>query len=109
MGTLVVAVFLYGFFEARRLLEGPQISIVTPEGGVATSSTAVLVAGTAANISFLTINDKPSHTDESGNFSELLVPPPGITVVTVSGVDRFGRTVSQSVSVTMLNYCSTIG
>ncbi|MEK7612579.1 MAG: hypothetical protein AAB449_00305 [Patescibacteria group bacterium] len=94
----------YGIFEARRLLEGPQIVLISPQNGSATSS-AVWVTGTAHNISFLTVNDQHSYTDEGGTFRELLVPPPGVTVITVAGVDRFGRKTTESVSITMLNYC----
>ena len=101
----VVLVGGYGLFEARRLIEGPVITITYPLDGSATSSTGVIIAGTAQNISFLTINDLPSYTDKSGNFSELLSIPPGFTVLTVQAVDRFGRRAERSVSIQVLNYC----
>lgn len=101
----ILLVVGYGLFEARRLLEGPEITINSPRDGIATSSRAVLIAGNAQNIAFLSINDNPSFTDESGNFRELLSLPPGYTVITVAAVDRFGRTARKSVSITMLNYC----
>jgi hypothetical protein len=95
----------YGLFEARRLIEGPVITIDSPVNESATSSTGVIISGTALNISFLAINDKPSYTDQAGHFDELLSIPPGFTVLTVSAVDRFGRRASKSVSITVLNYC----
>lgn len=107
-GLFIAMAFLliaYGLFEARRLLEGPRISIISPVDGSATSSPTVLIEGTATNIAFLTINDKPSFTDEAGHFRQLLSPPPGYTVVTVAATDRFGRRASKSVSITMLNFC----
>ncbi|OGC81090.1 hypothetical protein A2943_01445 [Candidatus Adlerbacteria bacterium RIFCSPLOWO2_01_FULL_51_16] len=107
-GLFTVAVLLllgYGLFEAWRLLEGPQLSILSPVDGSATSSPAILIEGTAKNIAFLTINDKPSYTDETGHFRQLLSVPPGYTVVTVAATDRFGRRASESVSITMLNFC----
>lgn len=102
-----VVVIGYGLFEARRFLEGPQISITSPTNGSATSSPAVHITGTAQNISFLTINDAPAYTNKAGYFSATLSPPTGYTVVTVAAVDRFGRRASQSVSIQVLNYCST--
>ncbi len=101
----IVAVIGYGLFEGRRLIEGPQISIKTPSNGSATSSSAVIVSGTAQNISFLTINDAPAYTDESGHFAVTLSPPPGYNVFTVRGVDRFGRRASKQVVFTVVNYC----
>ena len=105
----VIAVFgvlAYGLFEARRLLTGPQITIEAPRDGSATSTSAVVIEGRANNISFLTINDKPAFTNESGHFSVTLSPPVGYTVFTVAAIDRFGRRASKSISITILNYCT---
>jgi hypothetical protein len=101
----VVAVVLYGLFEARRLLEGPRILITSPAGGAAVAEPLVRIAGEAHNIAFLTINDSPAFTDEEGNFELLLTPPAGYTVFTVAATDRFGRSVREEVSITTLNYC----
>lgn len=106
---LILLAFGYGLFEARKLIEGPQITIIAPVNGSATSTTGVLIEGYAQNISFLTINDAPAYTDTSGKFVELLSPPPGVTVLTVAAVDRFGRRASKSVSINVLNYCPVNG
>src|SRR3989344_3121382 len=102
---VVLAVVLYGLFEARRLIEGPYINIEYPADGSATSTTLVTVVGTAENISFLTINDAPSYTDEAGEFVYRFSPPAGYTTVTVAATDRFGRRASKSVSFNVVNYC----
>jgi hypothetical protein len=107
VGCAIAVLLGYGLFEGRKLIEGPQISIKSPSNGGATSSSAVIVSGTAENISFLTINDAPAYTDESGRFSVTLSPPPGYTVFTVRGVDRFGRRTSKQVAFTVVNYCPT--
>lgn len=101
----IVFVSAYGLFEGRKLLEGPQITITSPRDGSATSSSAIVIAGEAQNISFLTINDLPAFTDESGHFKETFSPPSGYTVVTVASIDRFGRRASKSVSINVLHYC----
>ncbi|MES2203199.1 MAG: hypothetical protein V4474_02700 [Patescibacteria group bacterium] len=102
---LGVGLIGYGLFEARKLLQGPEITIDYPADGSATSSASVVIAGIAQNISFLTINDSPAYADESGNFSETLTPPPGYTVLTVAATDRFGRRISRSVTINVLTYC----
>jgi hypothetical protein len=102
---LAVAVIGYGLFEARKLIEGPAITILYPQDGSATSTPLVTVVGTAENISFLTINDAPSYTDEQGLFVYRYSPPAGYTVVTVAATDRFGRRASKSVSFNVLTYC----
>ena len=102
---IVLVVISYGLFEARKLLEGPDITIVSPRDGSATSTTAVTVVGTAQNISFLTINDAPSYTDEAGKFVYRFSPPAGYTVVTVAATDWFGRRASKSITFNVVNYC----
>lgn len=95
----------YGLFEARRLLEGPSITILSPQSGTATADPLLVIEGMARNISFLTINDKSALTDESGHFTKKMTPPPGVSTVTVHGTDRFGRLASADVHITMLNFC----
>lgn len=95
----------YGMFEARRLIAGPIITIETPAPWSATSSSALLVSGSARNIAFLTINGRPAFTNEEGRFTERISPPPGYTVLTVVGRDRFGRERSESVAVHVVNFC----
>ena len=102
---MVLLVAGYGLFEARRIIEGPEVVIESPVSGSATSTSILTITGTAKNVSFLTINDKPAFTDEQGRFSLTLSPPTGYTVVTVASIDRFGRRASQSVAITMLDYC----
>ena len=104
--VLVVFIVLsYGLFEALKLRQGREITIEPPADGSATSTAAVTVVGTAQNISFLTINDAPSYTDEAGTFVYRFSPPAGYTVVTVAAVDRFGRRASKSVVFNVVNYC----
>ena len=102
---IVFIVLSYGLFEARKLLEGPDITIESPADGSATSTAAVTVVGTAQNIAFLTINDAPSYTDEAGKFVYRFSPPAGYTVVTVAAVDRFGRRASKFITFNAVNYC----
>jgi len=104
-----VVLLLYALFEARRLITGPQVTITSPIHGEATSSRAVFISGEAHNISFLTINDNPTYTNEMGQFREILTPPPGYTTIVVAATDRFGRRTSTSVSITVLNYCPAHG
>src|SRR5580704_6555424 len=107
--VLIIAAILlvvgYGLFEARKLLEGPEITIQSPTDGTATSSSIVTIVGNAQNIAFLTINDGPAYTDEAGRFVYQFSPPPGLAVVTVAAVDRFGRKTSKSITFNVVDYC----
>ncbi len=100
-----MAILGYGLFEARRLIGGPVIEIEAPVNGSATSEEVVTISGYAHNISFLTINDAPAFTDQTGHFSQQLSPPPGYAIFTVAATDRFGRRTTAHVHITVLNYC----
>ena len=101
----ILSILGYGAFEARRIIAGPQITILSPRDGSATSTNAIRVEGIAENISFLTINDNPAYTDESGHFSQVLSPPEGYAIFTVAATDRFGRRAHASVRISVLNFC----
>lgn len=105
IGAAILLVVGYALFEARRLIEGPELAILSPTSGSATSSALVTIRGTAKNISFLTINDAPSFTNEAGEFVYRFAPPPGYTVVTVAAADRFGRRAQTSITINVVTYC----
>jgi Glucodextranase, domain B len=108
LGLLALVIAGYGVFEARRIIEGPEIVIATPVNGSATSTLGITISGNAQNISFLTINDRPYFTDKQGNFSEIVSIPSGFSVLTVAATDRFGRRTSKEVSINVLNYCPVV-
>ena len=89
---LVVVVAFYVQFQARNLLSGPTI-LLQNESGV-TEEEVVIISGNAQNIVELHLNGKTIHTNEQGDFRELILLPQGYNIVTVSAEDRFGRTTS---------------
>lgn len=105
LALATLAILGYGLFEARRLIEGPEITIEAPTSGSATSSVVVTLVGNAQNISFLTINDAPAYTDEHGKFVYRYTPPAGYTAAVVAATDRFGRKVSKRVDFSVVTYC----
>ncbi len=102
---MIALVAGYGLFEARKIIEGPEVVISSPANGAAVAGPTITVRGTAKNVSFFTIDDAPAFTDPAGNFEATLSPPPGYTVVTVASIDRFGRRASTRVALTVLDYC----
>jgi len=81
----------YGHFQARFFLDGPQVTLLSPSGTLH-HERVIPVAGTAKNITDITLNGKQIYTDEDGNFTESLVLENGYTIMTVEVRDRYGRT-----------------
>jgi hypothetical protein len=90
---IVLVIVVYVQFQARNLLQGPTI-VLTSEPGALIHEKTVTIAGNAKNIVELRLNGKVIHTNEIGDFSELVVLPQGYNIVTVTASDRFGRTTS---------------
>ncbi len=88
--TLILIFGTYFIFQARFLIAGPQIVLaeeLTPQH----TTRVVELKGTAQNISYLWLNDRPIFTDEDGNFAEVLVLENGYTISTLRAKDRYGR------------------
>ncbi len=89
LGTLLFVTYIA--FQARFILQGPQITL---NGDLSAPQTVrtVYLEGTAHNIVRMSLNGRQIYTDTSGNFKEALVLENGYTIATLHAEDRYGRT-----------------
>lgn len=87
---LIMLIVAYVVFQARFLITGPQIVLLS-ELPVAHNDRVITLTGTAFNITHLWLNDRQIFTDEHGNFSEAVVLENGYTMTTLRAKDRYGR------------------
>ena len=90
IGAGILLILLYILYQARFLTEGPVITLQN-EPPTTTSSSTLTVTGNAQNIVSLSINGRTIYTTDEGVFSETLTLPLGYTIVTIEGVDRYGK------------------
>lgn len=100
--TLIISIFVlsimgYGLFQAKKIIEGPEISVASPLNGGTVSSSAVDIEGVAKNIASISLNDRPIFIDESGNFKEKLMLYPGYNIITIKAHDKFGSAIEKKV------------
>lgn len=88
--TFIGLLVAYVIFQARFLIQGPEINLVNEPTSIENSRTVTL-SGYARNIAKITLNDRPIFTDTSGYFSEALVLENGYTIATITATDRYGR------------------
>ena len=81
----------YSYFQARKLIGGPKITIDSPANGSTVTESLVEIKGVAKNINEISLDDRPIFIDEQGAFNEKLLVPPGYTIITMKARDRFGR------------------
>ena len=88
LGCIVVLVYVV--FQARFLIIGPQITLLsTPDR--AQNERVVTLAGNTANISRLWLNGYQIFTDPAGAFSTDVILQNGYTITTLEAEDRYGR------------------
>jgi hypothetical protein len=97
----ILIVFLIGYFlfEARFLILGPQITIDSPRDGEVVNDRVVTITGRAQNAAWVSLNGRQIFTDEEGHWSEKLIVSEGLSIMTVSVRDRFGRTREETVRI----------
>ena len=89
----------YSLFQARFLILGPRISINYPTDGARAENELVLVQGKARNAAWLSLNGRQIFTDEEGHWNEKLLLPQGLSIMTVTARDRFGRETEEKVRI----------
>ncbi len=91
----------YAYFKTRDILLGPTITLSSPENGTTLEKSTIAVKGTAKNVSYLFLDDRPIFIDEQGNFSESVALLPGYNIISVKGEDRFGKKEEKIVQVVL--------
>ena len=83
----------YVLYQARFLIQGPQVTLFEiPE--TVQSSKQVVLQGNTSNITALYLNGRSIVTNEDGVFSESVVLENGYSIVRIDAEDRYGRTTS---------------
>jgi len=96
----IIAFFLlsiggYSLFQARKIIEGPKISILSPTNGTIVRDSLVYIVGVAHNIKEISIDDRSIYVDEQGNFKEKLLLYPGYNIIKLKAKDKFGKEVEK--------------
>ncbi len=93
-------VFLsYILFQTRFLILGPRVWIESHQDGAVASEPLITLSGQAENAAWLSLNGEQIYTDEEGRWSEKLLVQKGVSIITVSVEDRFGRKAERSVQI----------
>ncbi len=91
LSAFLIILAIYIPFQARNFILGPRLTIQSPGNGESLTGNTIKVTGTARNVSFITLNDRQIFVNDEGNFSETLLSPVGLAILTLKGKDRFGR------------------
>ena len=100
LGLLFVGVIVfYTYYQSRGILEGPQISLVSPIEGMTSTSSLLKVYGVAKHAKELTLDGRPIFLDMNGNFFEELLLMDGYNIMELTAKDAEGRKLKKTVRV----------
>ena len=97
LGIFFLGVLVYAFFEARGLLWGPTITIVSDTS--AGTSSFIILQGTVTHSTTLSLNGSPLSVTEGGIFSEGYVLTPGMNQLFFEAIDRYGHAAHTNISI----------
>lgn len=94
LGSIIVVVILavwYIYTQFGAFLSGPSITFSEPPRSSVTTEQNIAIAGTAQNVTMLTINGNDTSIDQQGVFKRQLLLLPGYNIIEVQATDRFER------------------
>ncbi len=94
-----VLIVTYSMFAFYKYALGPSIVVDTPKYGEVLASSSVTISGSTKRLSRFFINGLETPLSTDGTFEVVRTPAIGYTVVTVTGEDRFRRTLTISVPI----------
>ena len=97
-GLLVLFIVGYSGFTAKRIFEGPKITIESPIDGATMSNSLILVSGTTKNALSLTLNGRLIAIDTTGRFQEQLLLSYGYNIIELVATDRAGKALKKTVT-----------
>jgi len=89
--ALLLVILGYTGFEARKILTGPHIRIISPSSDGPVTDPYVLVTGVAKNIKEIQMNGSPIYIDEQGNFRERFLLISGYNIIKLEAKDKFNK------------------
>ncbi len=94
----LLVLILYGLFVFRHVFHKPEI-FLEQDTFIETTEPTIVISGRVDNIQNLLINTKPLLFEQSGSFSQTRTLEEGISMLTLTGTDKFGRSTSVTITV----------
>lgn len=91
--------FSYLYIEFSAFVSEPKLILIGPSDGSTVQSSELLVSGETDRRASVRINDAEAAVGEDGRFEERITLMPGLNIISVSSVNRFGKERTRVVSV----------
>lgn len=96
---LFVTTASYGMFQARLLINGPELSLLSPAPYETITTTLMEIKGETKNVNTVKINGQTITMNTNGDFSEKLITPNGYGIILVEAENRFGQYTKKQIKI----------
>lgn len=97
LSFIACVLIAYSFYQARFLLEGPQVAVWDPQDGSIVFQSVLDIQGEAKNISKLSLDGRQIFVNEQGVFKERILLSEGMNAITFNAQDKFGRETQKTI------------
>ncbi len=103
----LVSISSFTVFELRKVISGPELTINCVDDQntdtncnyIQSENNIYKMSGHTKNVSDIIIGDRKIYIDIKGGFQEDILLYPGINLITIKSLDRFGKEVKKEVSI----------
>jgi hypothetical protein len=96
---LVLSGFIYLYKEIGSFASTPRLVILGPSANAEIKGNSIVVEGITDKDAKLFINDQPILVNDNGKFRENVTVQPGVNVISVKSVNKFGKDTTEAVQV----------
>jgi hypothetical protein len=96
-GLLSISAFTV--FELRKVISGPELTLECECDYIHSDKNTYKLLGKTKNVSEIIIGDRKIYIDIKGGFEEDILLYPGVNLITIKSLDRFGKEVKKEVSI----------
>ena len=101
-----IIAIMYGAYEARRVVLGPQITIATDIAEV--HEAYIIIKGGTAHIAELRINGSPVAVSEDGAYAQSYLLAPGVNRIMFDARDKYGATAHREIAIVYTPVATTM-
>lgn len=104
----LLSISSFTIFELRKVISGPELTLecskeYSIKGNdcthIKSEQYIYKLSGTTKNVSTIIIGDRNIYIDIKGGFEETLILYPGMNLITIKSLDKFGKEVKKEISI----------
>lgn len=96
---LIMSGFVYLYKEIGSFASTPRLVVLGPLANTEVKGNSIYVEGMTDKDAKLFINDQPILVNDDGKFRENVTVQPGVNVINVKSINKFGKVASETVQV----------